>query len=582
VRDTLERSDQEKLNNLCLNLRGALLSSTMRSDLWGYCYLTRQPYEAPNPKGLSLVRELPRLTQDKGFDVSSTRGLERSSMFSMISNAVDAGIAAALPLSVSTLRDAVHKDISRPNSAQPSWLKRSDEQREKTKLGHLASRVRFMVHALYALNDEFNSRVVMVAILLLWNFPNEPPTGEKILRIYQRIALECLPSEQLQHEYSLATVAYDAWALLLVRDPELAHFLQNYDVYRHSRDLKRAQREALKNADSVGMISSDDESDSKSDKSKKNKQINPPQGKGSNVGLSKTTMDPNAMEVPRSFLLLRGWLEDGFLGWLGEYTVLYIWDQLMLFGAHPAVFKEILPVFSCILLRAMRVSLLSLPVGKDLIESLRTFGRQLRTRNIVEALRCDPLCAKFAPPPQEDPQNMRPGLDATTADAEALENLKRDSVIMGSVPLAQSVAEEKDVMLSTAVSALSMGSAGETPQEAPFGGETPFSGLDLAGLSTQATSRPASAGDVARMAELGPSPGSKTNSASLDGGASQIPEIAGAEEGKAGDGSVEGGAEAGTGTETAAGGASVASKSSMRSESSKSSYSSYSSRSMAQ
>jgi len=539
VRETLERSDKDKLNDLCLNLRGVLLSSSMRTELWGFSYLVRQPYEAPTPQALSLVRELPRLTSDKGIDLSSTRGLERSSMFSMIRNAVDAGIADALPLSVTNLRDAPHTDASRPNSATPSWLKRSDENKENTKLGHLASRARFMVHAIYALNDEFNSRVVMLAILLLWHFPDEPPTGEKILRIYQRIALECLPSEQLQHEYSLATVAHEAWALLLVRDQELAHFLQNYDVYKFSRDQQRLWREQKRRVAGSNPNSeyatSDDESAGNGKQSGKSNASNQ-SAKGPTGGLSKTSMDPLAMEVPRSFLLLRGWLEDGFMGWLGEYTVLYIWDQMVLFGAHPAIFREILPIFCCILLRAMRVSLLSLPPGRDLIEMLRTFGRQLRTRNVVEALRCDPLCAKFAPPPHPRAKKDQPAPPADASAEDLLASFTRAS--LAPVSASEPASEEKGVALTTQVSALSMGSAGggdgDSPQPTPLWGQTPFPDLDLTGLSTHATSRPASAGDMAsvrtpKMADLG-------TTLTAGSAAGSYLEIAGGEESKAREG----------------------------------------------
>merc|ERR1711871_1664010 len=91
----------------------------------------------------------------------------------------------------------------------------------------LARRVELLVYAGYILNDDINNRPINVAIMLLRAFPNEPPTSEKMLRIYQRILTECLPSEQLHKDYSLASVAHTAWGLLLQRDPSLLHFLQN-------------------------------------------------------------------------------------------------------------------------------------------------------------------------------------------------------------------------------------------------------------------------------------------------------------------------------------------------------------------
>ena len=75
-----------------------------------------------------------------------------------------------------------------------------------------------------------NNRSINVAIMLLRAFPRDPPTSEKMLRIYQRILTECMPSEQLHKDYSLASVAHEAWGLLLQRDPSLLHFLQNYEI----------------------------------------------------------------------------------------------------------------------------------------------------------------------------------------------------------------------------------------------------------------------------------------------------------------------------------------------------------------
>ncbi len=474
VKDVLEGFDEAKVHKLCVHLRGILLDVSVRTNIWGFCYLSRSATEPPNPRALNAVRELSRLTADKGFDVSNSRGLEHSAIYAMVSAAVDAGIAAALPLSTSKMRGVTYEGTdSRPNSAQatPAWLRRSEAA--VTELGHLSSRARFMVHAAYALNDEFDSRVVMISVLLLWVFPREPPTSEKMLRIYQRIVLECLPSLQLHHEYSLATVAHGAWALLLQRDPELTYRLQNFELTKAPRrkprrDESDADSTARSRATDRPNVDDDDNAGLVLDEDKTKNASAP--------GMSNTAMGPQALEVPRSLLLLRGWLEDGFMGWLGENTVLYIWDQLTLFGANPATFRELLPIICVVLMCCMREELMKVPQGSDLVVALREIGRKLRTRNMVEALRCEPLCAHFAPPRPSNPVTL--GWQEDTAD---------------------------DPLLNTAISALSMGTArglDDEPDdiaypitavpnivEAQSGKDPSALALDLTGLSTHVLSR---------------------------------------------------------------------------------------------
>ena len=433
VEDVIDKFSPEMMNKMCLMLRGVVMSHSLREDIWGYRYLSRLPHEAPSAVGVSAVRELSRRSAQKGYDVSSTRGLERSNMLGAISASVDNAIAEALPITLTTDAAAgtassaagsgygASTSKSRPDSSQGSYGRNNGggsgsassfgshkSQSSQSEVSVLAARARHMVHAVYALNDEFSPRSVLVSVLLLYIFPQEPPTAEKLLRIYHRIAIECLPSEQLHHDFSIATVAHHAWALLLERDPELARFLQNYKVSH------------LRSSSATGSGSGSTRAGSRPG-SQDNGKESANTKKGGDDGAGLFNKDPDAadaddvaeVEVPRSLLLLRGWLRDGFLGWVGGHTALYLWDQLTLFDAAPSNFKTMLPIYCCILLRAMRSELMKLPPGQDLIEAMRINGRKLRTKAIIEAVRREPNFKELAPPKAQRPAN------APDADTES-------------------------------------------------------------------------------------------------------------------------------------------------------------------
>ena len=67
----------------------------------------------------------------------------------------------------------------------------------------LFKRVEHLVFAAFILNGTLSMRSVVVSILILKLFPYESPISEKILRLYQRVTDECLPSDHFNRKYSL-------------------------------------------------------------------------------------------------------------------------------------------------------------------------------------------------------------------------------------------------------------------------------------------------------------------------------------------------------------------------------------------
>lgn len=201
-------------------------------------------------------------------------------------------------------------------------------------LGTLARRAEILVHAAYVLTNVFSDRVVAVAVLLMRVFPLDAPVSEKVLKMFTRITGGCLPSELLHREYSTASVAQETWKMLLARDPQLHEFLQN-----------------------SSRVDGDDEAASVS------------------------------RSIPQSLLCLKGWLETGFLGWIPEHAALFLWDQLVLEGAKPETFEDLLPVLCFGLLQLLREALLAKPRDQTVVACMQVAGRALRSRDVIAALK---------------------------------------------------------------------------------------------------------------------------------------------------------------------------------------------------
>lgn len=270
-------------------------------------------------------------------------------------------------------------------------------------LRKLTRRAEMLVYAGYVLNDNMSSRSINLAILLMRTFPEEPPTSEKILRMYQRLLTECLPSEQLHRQYSLATVAHRAWELLLERDPTLLHFLQNYDIgfdgegYYDDEDARAEGDEEYDEEDGDGTGEKPLRDGHGRERARS---LKPQLSRASAAGET---------EMPRSLLLLKGWLETGFIGKIPEYAAIYVWDQLTLHGGCPSHFKALLPVLSCVILQALREPIMELPPGIDIIAALHEMGLDLRSRDLVELLRME---GALGPDKNKYMDRDRDGMDA--------------------------------------------------------------------------------------------------------------------------------------------------------------------------
>lgn len=249
----------------------------------------------------------------------------------------------------SPIADLVSRTVS--NGIQNAMRLMANSDKDKALVSTLAKRSEILVHAAYILTNDFSERTVMVAILLMRVLPNDPPVSEKVLKIYLRISSECLPSEHLHKEYSTASVAHDTWQLLMQRDAALYEFLQNTARVSPAvidTEAAQAETEVETEASSTG---------------------------------SKT-------DIPQSLLCLKGWLEAGFLGWVPEHTALFLWDQLVLEGARPETFRELLPVLCFCLLELMRESLLATnPKEVPIVESIQRAGRSLKSTRCIEVLK---------------------------------------------------------------------------------------------------------------------------------------------------------------------------------------------------
>ena len=432
VRNIVARFNKETVDDMCLHLRGSFLSDSLRSELWAFRYLTRNSAEPPNTKNATPGRDYRRLAKEKGVDLarvhssgvvssSSTRSrssgsssmlqmANQSAMHALISESVWTCLQLAVSTSVNiaarkaqavaancergdgaALRQDDHA-VSPTDAAQKKEAKGSlggpqtfGAASEPAGIRALARRVELLVFAGYILNDDMSNRSINVAIMLLRAFPQEPPTSEKMLRMYQRILTECMPSEQLHKDYSLASVAHVAWGLLLQRDPSLLHFLQNYEINV--------------NGEMNGDVD-DDEGDDFGEEDgmvvERRKTHHPKR-----LERDASTSSNAAVEIPRSLLLLQGWLEDGFIGKVPEYAALYIWDQLTLFGACPTDFRKMLPVLCCIILQALREPIMALPKNLDLVAALHELGMDLRTRDLVELIRAEEAFAPLAGEPKQ-------------------------------------------------------------------------------------------------------------------------------------------------------------------------------------
>ena len=90
---------------------------------------------------------------------------------------------------------------------------------------------------------------------------------------------------------------------------------------------------------------------------------------------------------PKSFLLLRGWLDSCFVGWLPEHSATFLWDQLVLSEGGVKTYRSLLPRICCCLLELLRDDLLAAVAGSDFVAILQRSGRRLKTAIVVNAFK---------------------------------------------------------------------------------------------------------------------------------------------------------------------------------------------------
>lgn len=154
VTEITEGYSQAAVDDICLRLRGVLLSDSLRSTIWAFAFLSRNYGEAP--LGVSNMRELARLAQLKGYKIGDISS-------SPIADLVSRTVSHALQRSFETSMRATDR-------SSPAHVK-------------LTKRVEVLVHAAYILTNVFSERVVVVAILLMRVFPHDAPVSEKILKV---------------------------------------------------------------------------------------------------------------------------------------------------------------------------------------------------------------------------------------------------------------------------------------------------------------------------------------------------------------------------------------------------------------
>ena len=88
---------------------------------------------------------------------------------------------------------------------------------------------------------------------------------------------------------------------------------------------------------------------------------------------------------PKSFALLRKWMECLFVGCFPENAVLFLWDQLLIREGKKESFHDLLPRFCCSLLHLLRGALLTTSTGFS--KALLVAGRKVTTKEVIRAIK---------------------------------------------------------------------------------------------------------------------------------------------------------------------------------------------------
>jgi hypothetical protein len=353
-----------------------LLPEEMRSLIWSIQTGMRSHEELPMIG--NLTGELNRCSKIRGMTVGDLKKSAKSADMGyfnhILPDMVAKKIGDAFPVAafkaeedwtenslvhIGTSTDATtspeSEKVTQPNSStenlrlsQASFTEGSSVRGKNPKVFTLRRRVEHLAQASVILTGNLTERSVSIAALLMHVFPLESPVSEKMLRAFSRITKELLPAEILSKQYSLASVSQSAWSLLAERDAALYHHLQ--------------QSMEEKSGDNLGLRFIEN--------SRRN-------GKHHSAKQSTT--------LPASLMLLKGWLESGFVGWLPQFGLFFLWDQLFLLGANSQNFAEYLPRICCCLLQLLRDNLLECREG--FVSVLERSGRALGSARLIDFIR---------------------------------------------------------------------------------------------------------------------------------------------------------------------------------------------------
>lgn len=400
--DILSNYNPASVSELCKRLAGSLLSSSLRQELFAFLFLHRLPSDPPS--SLLLVRELSRLSTAKKIPLWSEDDVppenptppplsEKKVMEDLNGKVVSVPTPPLhhrltnLPSSLSTsapskltLSDLIRVSVKRhiqllfplslSKAAQTSSSSSSlsSSSLSTSSFHTLEKRAAVLIQAAYILMGIMSDRIVCVSLFLLNIYPTEAPNSEKFLQILRRIVADCLPSEQLHRDYSLSSTAN-----------------QTFDLLQQVDSVLHAQLFNLFNAKLLPPQQSASEGTNGSEANSSNNDAKDQVSSGTSGPGNESKKDSSTL--PPSLLLLKGWFETGFLGYIPEHAALFVWDQLILRGSRPETFQRLLPQISCALLVLLRDKFLE---SKEWVEGetlLRGWGQRLPTKSIVEALK---------------------------------------------------------------------------------------------------------------------------------------------------------------------------------------------------
>ena len=225
------------------------------------------------------------------------------------------------------------------------------------------------MYANYVMTGSISPRCVSMSLLLMRIFPEDSPVSEKILRLYKRMNTEILPSEQLHRAYSLSNIAIKVFDIVFNKDQLLYNHIQT-KLNHEEKELPRmnggeqsvpsstgsssSASGAIGDLGSLGVppvaaaIGGTNASATQSNLSNmsitdKRSLLKLHQSKSDLTATSGNATGADSAKQPYftqdssppSLILLRGWLETGFVGWFNPSSVLYIWDVLLCFGWEP-------------------------------------------------------------------------------------------------------------------------------------------------------------------------------------------------------------------------------------------------------